>query len=159
MPNLLSWSVFFSVFLCFSFLPLLQMFLFCLCCTKLKLHAKEKITEAATDEARLFAPLEQVDLYYAFTCLHPWNRSLHGVHSHVCTLGTGVPLYGCTLGTDRSVHGMLSNICTLGTGRSIWHAFMFATVEQIHYAELPNFCTHGRVRSYCAFKCLHPWKR
>lgn len=52
-----------SVFLLFSFLSLLRMFLFCFCCTKLKLHAKEKITEAATDEARLFAPLEQVDLY------------------------------------------------------------------------------------------------
>jgi hypothetical protein len=42
------------------------MFLFCSCCTKLKLQAKEKITEAATEEARLFAPLEQVDHYMAF---------------------------------------------------------------------------------------------
>ena len=43
----LAWSV-----------PLL--FMCCVSVTKLKLQAKEKITEAATEEARLFAPLEQV---------------------------------------------------------------------------------------------------
>jgi hypothetical protein len=37
------------------------MFIFCFCCAKLKLQAKEKITEAAAEEARLFAPFEQVD--------------------------------------------------------------------------------------------------
>jgi hypothetical protein len=41
------------------------MFLFSSCCTKLKLQAKEKITEAATEESRLFAPLEQVDQHVA----------------------------------------------------------------------------------------------
>jgi len=49
------------------------MFLFCFCCAKLKLQAKEKITEAAADEARLFAPFEQVDCrvacFIAFKCL------------------------------------------------------------------------------------------
>jgi hypothetical protein len=41
------------------------MFLFCFCCAKLKLQAKEKITEAASEEARLFAPFEQVDRHVA----------------------------------------------------------------------------------------------
>jgi hypothetical protein len=51
------------------------MFIFCFCCEKLKLQAKEKITEAAAEEARLFAPFEQVDSHVAcviaFKCVMP----------------------------------------------------------------------------------------
>jgi hypothetical protein len=54
------------------------MFIFCFCCAKFKLQAREKITEAASEEARLFAPFEQVDCchvacFVAFKCVMHYN--------------------------------------------------------------------------------------
>jgi hypothetical protein len=74
----------FSVF----FLPLLRMCLFCFCYAKLKLQAKEKITEAATEEARLFAPFEQVDCHVAcfnaFKCWMHYTWQFCVVYSAYC---------------------------------------------------------------------------
>jgi hypothetical protein len=167
-----------SVLVCLS---VLLFFFHCyecfhLCCTKLKLHAKEKITEAATDEARLFAPLEQV----CFQMFSHFDQVDHTMLSDVCILGTDhcrvcfhifaplvqVDMYMvrfCMFAFLEQVdqHGMLSDICTFGTGRYLhgilqclqsWNRYIMlsfqtvAPMEKLHHTVLPNVCTLGRDR-------------